>query len=137
MKVAFADELNKSLSESELWQAIEYKMSFYFFLGIIERNKISSCAKEQYIYTAILQRKNVDERTPERWRQWKTFETSREILTAWKLQLGSLYRIAAEKMTMTLEGARRWDRQVERLDGIMDDIRQDFQMLVEDSSEEF
>ena len=38
---------------------------------------------------------------------------------------------------MTLEGARRWDRQVERLDGIMDDIRQDFQMLVEDSSEEF
>ena len=47
--------------------------------------------------------------------------------------LGSLYRIAAEKMTMTLEGARRWDRQVERLDG----IRQDFQMLVEDSSEEF
>ena len=38
----------------------------YFFLGIIERNKISSCAKEQYIYTAILQRKNVDERTPER-----------------------------------------------------------------------
>ena len=51
--------------------------------------------------------------------------------------LGSLYRIAAEKMTMTLEGARRWDRQVERLDGIMDDIRQDFQMLVEDSSEEF
>ena len=49
MKVAFVDELSNSLSESELWQAIEHKMSFYFFLGIIERNKISSCAKEQHV----------------------------------------------------------------------------------------
>ena len=37
MKVAFVDELSKSLSESELWQAIEYKMSFYFFFECQEK----------------------------------------------------------------------------------------------------
>ena len=50
-------------------------------------------------------------------------------------ELRSLYRIAGEEARMTLNGARRWDRQVERLDGIMDALRQDAEMLSEDSSE--
>ena len=54
-----------------------------------------------------------------------------------EIELRSLYRIAGEEAQMTLKGARRWNSQVERLDGAMDDIRQDFQMLTEDSSEEF
>jgi len=49
--------------------------------------------------------------------------------------LGSLYRIAAEEVTMSLSGARRWNSQTELLDSIMDAIRQDAEMLSEDSSE--
>ena len=91
--------------------------------------------REQH-FAATLQYENVDERQ----RKVKTMKDLRDLkgdIDSLEAALGSLYRIVAEKMTMTLEGARRWDRQVERLDGIMDDIRQDFQMLVEDSSEEF
>ena len=67
----------------------------------------------------------------------KDLKDLEEHLDDLEIELRSLYRIAAEEMTMTLKGARRWNRQVERLDGAMDDIRQDFQMLVEDASEEF
>ena len=35
---------------------------------------------------------------------------------------------------MTLNGARRWNRQTERLDDIMDTLRQDAEMLIEDAS---
>ena len=133
MKVAFVDELSKSLSESELWQAIEHKMSFYFFLTRHKRTKISSCVVKRTTLRC----------TPAEMRKYRKRITMKDLrdlkgdIDSLEAALGSLYRIAAEKMTMTLEGARRWDRQVERLDGIMDDIRQDFQMLVEDSSEEF
>ena len=58
-----------------------------------------------------------------------------EHLDRLEAELGYLYRIAGEEASMTLNGAIRWNRQVEHLDGIMDGIRQDFQMLVEDSSE--
>ena len=58
-----------------------------------------------------------------------------EHLDELETELGYLYCIAREEASMTLNGAIRWNRQVERLDDIMDDIRQDFQMLVEDSSE--
>lgn len=50
--------------------------------------------------------------------------------------LGPLYRIAGEEARMTLNGARRWDNQVERLDNILDVLRQDAEMLSEDDSSE-
>ena len=133
MKVAFVDKLSKSLSESELWQAIEHKMSFYFFLGIIERNEISSCVVKR----TTLRCTPAEMRTPEeRWNIVKDLKDLEEHLDDLEIELRSLYRIAGEEARMTLKGARRWNRQVERLDGAMDDIRQDFQMLVEDASEE-
>ncbi len=51
-------------------------------------------------------------------------------------ELRSLYRIAGEEARMTLNGARRWDNQVERLDNILDVLRQDAEMLSEDDSSE-
>ncbi len=66
----------------------------------------------------------------------KDLKDLEEHLDDLEIELRSLYRIAGEEARMTLKGARRWNRQVERLDGAMDDIRQDFQMLVEDTSEE-
>ena len=76
-------------------------------------------------------------RTPEeRWNIVKDLKDLEEHLDDLEIELRSLYRIAGEEALMTLKGARRWNRQVERLDGAMDDIRQDFQMLVEDASEE-
>ena len=67
----------------------------------------------------------------------KDLKDLEEHLDDLEIELRSLYRIAGEETQMTLKGARRWNSQVERLDGAMDDIRQDFQMLAEDSSEEF
>ena len=76
-------------------------------------------------------------RTPEeRWNIVKDLKDLEEHLDDLEIELRSLYRIAGEEARMTLKGARRWNSQVERLDGAMDDIRQDFQMLVEDASEE-
>ena len=76
-------------------------------------------------------------RTPEeRWNIVKDLKDLEEHLDDLEIELRSLYRIAGEEARMTLKGARRWNRQMERLDGAMDDIRQDFQMLVEDASEE-
>ena len=76
-------------------------------------------------------------RTPEeRWNIVKDLKDLEEHLDDLEIELRSLYRIAGEEARMTLKGARRWNRQGERLDGAMDDIRQDFQMLVEDASEE-
>ncbi|WP_243812355.1 hypothetical protein LRM48_002325 [Candidatus Nanosynbacter sp. TM7-008] len=65
----------------------------------------------------------------------KDLKDLKEHLDDLEIELRSLYRIAGEEARMTLNGARRWDRQVERLDGIMDALRQDAEMLSEDSSE--
>ena len=65
----------------------------------------------------------------------KDLKDLEEHLDDLEIELRSLYRIAGEEARMTLNGARRWDRQVERLDGIMDALRQDAEMLSEDSSE--
>lgn len=65
----------------------------------------------------------------------KDLKDLKEHLDDLEIELRSLYRIAGEEARMTLNGARRWDGQVERLDGIMDALRQDAEMLSEDSSE--
>ena len=65
----------------------------------------------------------------------KDLKDLKEHLDDLEIELRSLYRIAGEEARMTLNGARRWGRQVERLDGIMDALRQDAEMLSEDSSE--
>ena len=65
----------------------------------------------------------------------KDLKDLKEHLDDLEIELRSLYCIAGEEARMTLNGARRWDRQVERLDGIMDTLRQDAEMLSEDSSE--
>ena len=65
----------------------------------------------------------------------KDLKDLKEHLDDLEIELRSLYRIAGEEARMTLNGARRWDRQVECLDGIMDALRQDAEMLSEDSSE--
>ena len=65
----------------------------------------------------------------------KDLKDLKEHLDDLEIELRSLYRIAGEEAQMTLNGARRWDGQVERLDGIMDALRQDAEMLSEDSSE--
>ena len=131
MKVAFVDELSKSLSESELWQAIEHKMSFYFFLTRHKRTKISSCVVKRTTLRC----------TPAEMRKYRKRITMKDLrdlqedIDILETALGSLYRIAAEEVTMSLSGARRWNSQTELLDSIMDAIRQDAEMLSEDSSE--
>jgi cob(I)alamin adenosyltransferase len=57
-----------------------------------------------------------------------------EHLDRLETELRSLYRIAGEEASMTLNGARRWNRQTERLDDIMDTLRQDAEMLIEGAS---
>ena len=64
----------------------------------------------------------------------KDLKDLKEHLDDLEIELRSLYRIAVEEAQMTLNGARRWDDQVERLDNILDAIRQDTEMLVEDAS---
>jgi hypothetical protein len=64
----------------------------------------------------------------------KDLKDLKEHLDDLEIELRSLYRIAGEEAQMTLNGARRWDDQVERLDNILDAIRQDTEMLVEDAS---
>ncbi len=59
------------------------------------------------------------------WRQWKDSKDLKEILTAWK----SGPSTASRQREDDYDRARQWDRQVEHLDGIMDDIRQDFRYL--------
>ena len=66
----------------------------------------------------------------------KDLRDLKEDIDILETALGSLYRIAAEEVTMSLSGARRWNSQTELLDSIMDAIRQDAEMLSEDDSSE-
>ena len=66
----------------------------------------------------------------------KDLKDLKEHLDDLEIELRSLYRIAGEEAQMTLNGARRWDDQVERLDNILDVLRQDAEMLSEDNSSE-
>ena len=66
MKVAFVDELSKSLSESEHWQAAKTRdeVLFLFLEEIGKRNEISSRALKNMHISQLRE----DEKTPERWR---------------------------------------------------------------------
>ena len=58
----------------------------------------------------------------------KDLRDLKEDLDSLESALGSLSRIAGDEAQMTLNGARRWNRQMERLDSIMDALRQDAEM---------
>jgi len=106
-------------------------MSFYFFLTHHKRTKISSCVVKRTTLRC----------TPAEMRKYRKRITMKDLrdlqedIDILETALGSLYRIAAEEVTMSLSGARRWNSQTELLDSIMDAIRQDAEMLSEDSSE--
>ena len=88
MKVAFVDELSKSLSESELWQAAITRRVFISSKKI-KRDKISSCV----LKNDILSRTREDEKKDEKVEPELILEVSPDLLRKLnyvQYQLGSL-----------------------------------------------
>ncbi len=65
----------------------------------------------------------------------KDLRDLKEDLDTLETEIRHLYRIAGEEATMTLGGYDRWNKQTERLEGILDAIKQDAEMLSEDEHE--
>ena len=65
----------------------------------------------------------------------KDLRDLKEDLDTLETEIRHLYRIAGEEATMTLGGYGRWNKQTERLEDILDAIKQDAEMLSEDEHE--